>query len=228
MSTQAPHIVLTGVGKTFSTPVGTLEILRGVGATVHREEKIAIIGPSGSGKSTLLSLLAGLDKPTSGEILVDGASIGALDERALAHYRNKTIGIIFQAFELIVPFTVEENVSAPLDIARAKDPQRVADLIERVGLAHRRRAYPETLSGGERQRVAIARALVHGPSIVLADEPTGSLDRTTGHAVLDLLLEEVDREHTTLIIITHDQEIAKRMDRVFVLTDKQLIEQTED
>jgi ABC-type lipoprotein export system ATPase subunit len=225
---QTPHIVLSGVGKSFETPTGTLEILRNVGVTIHRQEKVAIIGPSGSGKSTLLSLLAGLDRPTAGEIVVDGANVGTYDERALAHYRNKTIGIIFQAFELIVPFTVEENVSAPLDIARAKDPQRVADLIERVGLAHRRGAYPETLSGGERQRVAIARALVHGPSIVLADEPTGSLDRTTGHAVLDLLLEEVDREHTTLIIITHDQEIAKRMDRVFVLTDKQLIEQTED
>jgi putative ABC transport system ATP-binding protein len=221
-----PHITLTNLGKSFTTPTGTLEILVGINATIAHEEKVAIIGPSGSGKSTLLALLAGLDTPTTGDITVHHTHLNTLDERALAHYRNNTIGIIFQSFELILPFTVAENVAAPQDIAGRSNPARVQDLIQRVGLTERAHAFPQTLSGGEKQRVAIARALVNNPEIILADEPTGSLDRTTGAAVLELLLEEATREHKTLIIITHDQHIASRMDRVFVLQDKQLNEQT--
>ncbi len=222
--TVTPHVTLRDVGKSFNTPSGPLEILAGINITINREEKIAIIGPSGSGKSTLLSLLAGLDTPTTGDISINGTHLASFDERALAEYRNKSIGIIFQSFELIVPFTVEENISAPLDIAYRSDPGRVHDLIERVGLTERKDAFPHTLSGGEKQRAAIARALINNPDLILADEPTGSLDRVTGATILDLLLEEVAREHKTLIIITHDQEIAARMDRVFVVHDKQLNE----
>lgn len=223
---DTPHIQLTGIGKSFTTPEGTLEILRNLNVDIQREEKVAIVGPSGSGKSTLLSLLAGLDVPTAGDIVIDGAHLATLDEKSLATYRNQKIGIIFQSFELIVPFTVEENIRAPLDISAKVDPVRVHELIQRMGLTERKDAYPQTLSGGEKQRVAIARALVNNPSIILADEPTGSLDRVTGQAVLDLLLEEVSREHKTLLIITHDTDIAERMDRVLTLKDTHLIEKT--
>lgn len=218
------HISLSNITKSFTTKAGPVVILEGLSLEINEGEKVAIVGPSGSGKSTLLSLLAGLDTPTEGTLSVAGVELTTLGERALAQYRNETVGVIFQSFELVVPFTVEENVAAPLDIKGRTDSARVALLLSRVGLSERVDAYPQTLSGGEKQRVAIARALVNSPSIILADEPTGSLDRETGKAVLDLLFEEITREKKTLVVITHDQEIARRMDRVFELRGKQLHE----
>lgn len=221
---DAEHVVLAGVTKSFHTPVGTVAVLSGVDARIRRGEHVAIVGPSGSGKSTLLALIAGLDTADAGCVQVGGTNIATLGERDMAQYRNKDIGIIFQSFELVTPFTVEENVSAPLDIAHLRNPERVEALLERVSLTHRRDAYPRTLSGGEKQRVAIARALVNAPALILADEPTGSLDRITGGAVFELLLEEVTREGATLIVITHDHGIAARMDRVLELKEGRLYE----
>jgi ABC-type lipoprotein export system ATPase subunit len=184
-----------------------------------------VVGPSGSGKSTLLSLIGLLDNPTSGSIIIDGIDTAKLSENELADFRNKRIGFIFQGFELISPFTVRENISAPVEIGKKDlDKNKVSSLIEEVGLSHRSESLPLTLSGGEKQRVAIARAISNDPEIILADEPTGSLDRHTGEKVLSLLLDTVNQKGKTLIIITHDESIAKRMDRVFEIKDNSVHE----
>lgn len=225
MTTTTVLLQVTDVVKKFVTPQGPLTILEHASLTVKRGEKIAIVGPSGSGKSTLLALIGLLDTPTTGSIVVDGINIQELDSTAQARFRNEHIGFVFQSFELIEPFTVTENIEAPLLIrGGAVDAQRIDTLIQRVGLTARTEALPHTLSGGEKQRVAIARALVNRPTLILADEPTGSLDRATGGAVLDLLLEQVASEGSTLIIITHDEEVAKRVDRVYELRDRVLHE----
>jgi len=216
---------LVDVGKTFATQNGALPILNQVSCEIRRGEKVAIIGPSGSGKSTLLSLIGLLDSPTVGTLDIAGVSIATLGEAAQAQFRNKHIGFIFQSFELIAPFTVTENIMAPLEIGGRLVPHAdIAALISMLGLTERQNAMPQTLSGGEKQRVAIGRALVNKPTLLLADEPTGSLDRATGEIVLSLLLDAVNKTHTTLIIITHDETISARMDRVFVLKDKTLHE----
>ncbi len=219
-----PYIIFSKVAKVFATPNGPLEILTDINLEIYENEKVAIIGPSGSGKTTALSLLAGLDRPSSGTITVGGQEISSLSERLLANYRNSTLGIIFQSFELILPFTVSENITAPLDIAGKSNDGRIQELIKSTGLTARSSAYPATLSGGEKQRVAIARALANNPSLILADEPTGSLDQKTGKVLLDLLLKEVEREKKTLVVITHDQAIADKMDRVFKIENKKLYE----
>ena len=219
------HITLHDVHKSFPTAGGVVDILKGAHATIDAGEHVAIVGPSGSGKSTLLGLLAGLDTPSTGTVTVHGRDLATLNEREIAHYRNASIGIIFQSFELITPFTVRENIQAPLDIAKKSDPTRVDTLMQRVGLSHRAHADPRTLSGGEKQRVAIARALVAQPPLILADEPTGSLDTTTGAEVFELLLEEVTREKKTLVMITHDRSLAGRMDRILVLRDGMLYDE---
>jgi ABC-type lipoprotein export system ATPase subunit len=225
MSHSTPVLVLRDIAKEFSAPRGTLSILNGVSLSVNQGEKIAIIGPSGSGKSTLLSLIGLLDVPTQGSISIDGVDIAALSEAKQADFRNKHIGFIFQLFELISPFTVEENITAPLEIGgREVKEAHITTLLDRLGLRERTQALPSTLSGGERQRVAIGRALVHQPSLILADEPTGSLDRQTGERVLTLLLETTALINASLVIITHDETIAARMDRVFELRDKTLHE----
>jgi putative ABC transport system ATP-binding protein len=221
---QKTIIELNNVTKHFSDKAGNFTILENVDVQIKEGEKVAIVGPSGSGKSTLLSLFAGLDMPTQGEIIVDGVSLSKLNEQELADYRNKTIGIIFQSFELISPFTVQENIETPLLLSGVRNDNKVRDLIGRVGLSERSNNIPKTLSGGEKQRVAIARALVNNPKVILADEPTGSLDRETGKKVLDLLLEEIGEEKKTLIIITHDLSIAEKMDRVFEVKNKTLHE----
>ena len=215
---------LRNISKSFGDKTGEFSILENVNAVIYEGEKVAIVGPSGSGKSTLLSLLAGLDIPTGGEILNEGNVMTGLTEKELAHYRNQTIGIIFQSFELVSPFTVKENIEIPLLLSGKNNPTRVDSLIARVGLSERSDFFPRTLSGGEKQRTAIARALVNNPKIILADEPTGSLDRETGNRVLDLLLEGVNKEKKTLIIITHDSTISGKMDRVFEIQDKRLHE----
>jgi putative ABC transport system ATP-binding protein len=216
---------LDNVNKTFDTPRGPLQILSGVSGAVKKGEKVAIIGPSGSGKSTLLSLIGLLDTPTTGSIEVGGIKTESLSEGEQAKFRNKNIGFIFQSFELISPFTVQENIAAPLEIGKKDVSQaELSDLLKNLGLTERRSAMPQTLSGGEKQRVAIGRALMNKPTLILADEPTGSLDRATGEKVLSMLIESVEQAGTTLVIITHDESIAERMDRVFELRDKSLYE----
>ncbi|QQR65348.1 ABC transporter ATP-binding protein [Candidatus Kaiserbacteria bacterium] len=216
---------LENIGKTFTTPSGPLLILENVSCTVRKGEKVAIIGPSGSGKSTLLSCIGLLDSPTDGSIEIAGTRIHMLTENEQALFRNTHIGFIFQSFELISPFTVKENIVAPLEIGNREISQTaVSHLIDDLGLTERRDALPLTLSGGEKQRVAIGRALMNTPTLILADEPTGSLDRATGEKVLSMLLSAVSKIGTTLLIITHDESIAERMDRVFELKDRTLHE----
>ncbi len=216
---------LEGVSKRFATKDGELTILNDVSFAIMPGEKVAIVGPSGSGKSTLLSLIGLLDTPTEGKIFIEGHDVTAQSETALAKLRNESIGFVFQSFELISPFTVYENVAAPLEIAKKSvSSESITALLGEVGLSQRIDALPVTLSGGERQRVAIARALSNNPKLILADEPTGSLDRATGERVLELLLRTVSERQTTLVVITHDDKVAEHMDRVFEIKDGTLYE----
>ncbi len=218
-------LTLENVSKSFDTSRGKLQILESVNCAIRKGEKVAIIGPSGSGKSTLLSLIGLLDVPTRGTILIKGTEINTLTEKEQAKFRNTNIGFIFQSFELISPFTVRENIAAPLEIGKQPiSEDGLSILIQNLGLGERENALPQTLSGGEKQRVAIGRALMNKPALILADEPTGSLDRATGEKVLTMLLSAVQDADTTLLIITHDESIADRMDRVFELKDKTLHE----
>lgn len=215
-------IALHDVSKSFVVAEKSVAILKDINLEIKKGERVAIIGPSGSGKTTLLSLMAGLDVPDRGRVVVNGIDLSAYDDRAMAHFRNETLGIIFQNFELVTPFTALENVLTPLDIAGFHDSSLAKSLLQSVGLAEREMALPMTLSGGEKQRVAIARALVRRPAVVLADEPTGSLDRMTGAVILDLLLREVNETRATLVVITHDPVVSEKMDRVFELRDQTL------
>lgn len=219
-------IKIENLKKEFGDNDTPLVIFENTNLQIKDGEKVAIVGASGSGKSTLLSLLAGLDRPTEGEIYVKNHKLSELSLDELSEYRNKQISIIFQSFELVSPFNSFENISAPLDIRgtfTTKDIEDITNtLLLEVGLKDRAYSFPSTLSGGERQRVAIARALASNADIILADEPTGSLDSKTGGMVLDLLLREVDKRGKTFIIITHDMNIAEKMDRVIELKDKNL------
>lgn len=215
-------VELKGVSKGFLAGTERIEILDGVNLSLRKGEKVAIVGPSGSGKTTLLSLIAGFDTPEKGSVTVVGTDLSTLDERAIARFRNQSIGVVFQSFELVSPFTAVENVMAPLDIAGKQDPGLVTEWIQAVGLESRQHALPATLSGGEKQRVAIARALVMHPAVLLADEPTGSLDRVTGGRIIDLLIAEAEKTGATLVIITHDLGVSEKMDRVFELRDRKL------
>jgi len=221
-------IKIENLRKVFDGGTEPLVIFDNTSLEIKKGEKVAIVGPSGSGKSTLLSLLAGLDKPTSGNIFVKQVCVNELSDNNLSKYRNNEVAIIFQSFELISPFTAIENVGAPLDIRGGISNVEISNttntLMDEVGLVKRKFAFPNTLSGGEKQRVAIARALASDTDIILADEPTGSLDRKTGEMILDLLLKEVDRRSKTLIVITHDLNIAERMDRIIELKDRNLHE----
>jgi putative ABC transport system ATP-binding protein len=220
-----PILEIHSVSKRFKTASGEITILDNVTAVIRAGEKVAIIGPSGSGKSTLLSLIGLLDAPSEGEVSIAGRSIKDMNEDEQAYFRNEKIGFIFQSFELISPFSVAENIAAPLEIGKKEfSPDVVSRMLTEVDLTLRADALPHTLSGGEKQRVAIARALIHKPVLLLADEPTGSLDRATGERVLKLLLDAVTERHTTLVVITHDESIANRMDRVFEIKDRTLYE----
>lgn len=195
-------------------------ILNDVTLGIPDKQRLAIIGPSGSGKSTLLGLMAGLDRPTTGSILIDGVEITTLAESPMARFRRAKIGYIFQSFHLIPTLTALENVALPLDLSGSTDSgARAGELLAAVGLADRLHHYPAQLSGGEQQRVAVARAFVCRPPILLADEPTGNLDSATGRQVIDLLLS-LHRDHgTTLVLVTHDPMLASRMERVVGLRD---------
>lgn len=216
-------IKLANVSKSFFENGKEINILKDVDLTVRKGEKIAIVGPSGSGKSTVLSIIAGIDTADSGEVMVNSKDLNSLSEKDLSLFRNQDIGIIFQSFELILPFTVSENVAAPQDIKGQKNKALVLSLLKEVNLLEKAQREVSNLSGGEKQRAAIARSLANNPEIILADEPTGSLDRVTGENVLDLLINLTEKENKVLIIITHDEEVAKRMDKIYELKDKKLV-----
>ncbi|MBS1189048.1 MAG: ATP-binding cassette protein [Rhodocyclaceae bacterium] len=208
-------VEVIGLGKAVDNGVQPLTILQDISFAVMPGETVAIVGASGSGKSTLLGLLAGLDVPTAGEVRIDGASLGTLDEDARAVLRGRLLGFVFQSFQLLPSLNALENVMLPLELAGARQAADTArGWLERVGLGHRLKHYPKHLSGGEQQRVALARAFAPDPRLVLADEPTGNLDAATGHQVIDLMFELNARQGTTLVLVTHDEEIAARCGRV--------------
>src|SRR5579883_2398110 len=202
----------------------TVDILRGIDLLIPQGQFVAIMGASGSGKSTLLGLLAGLDSPSEGAVILDGTDISHLEEDSLAEVRGRKIGFVFQSYQLIPTLTALENVLLPHELnARGDGKQRAITLLETVGLADRLHHYPIQLSGGEQQRVALARAFVLQPPIVMADEPTGNLDSKNGQHVLDLLTERQREAKTTLVMVTHDQQIADRADRRIVVKDGRII-----
>jgi len=204
-----------GIGKTVRSGDSDLVILRDIELEITSGEALAIVGASGSGKSTLLAILAGLDTPSAGSVLLQGADLFALDEDSRAELRGRTIGFVFQSFQLLPALTALENVMLPLELAGRKDSESEArQMLARVGLGERLHHYPKHLSGGEQQRVALARAFVVRPKLLLADEPTGSLDAESGAGVIELLLE-MNREYgTTLVMVTHDENLAKRSQRI--------------
>ncbi|MCC6743696.1 MAG: ABC transporter ATP-binding protein [Acidobacteria bacterium] len=222
-----PIIRLSAVSKTVPSTEGPLTILHPLDLDVAAGDILAVVGPSGSGKSTLLGLIAGLDEPTTGTIEVDGSLVTALGEDALARLRSASLGFIFQSFHLIPSLTALENVSLPIEITgRRGATARAAELLDQVGLGSRRTHYPSQLSGGEQQRVAIARAFANDPPILLADEPTGNLDTATGHQVIDLLLRLNESRGTTLVLVTHDRELAALAPRRIALEGGQVVEDT--
>jgi putative ABC transport system ATP-binding protein len=213
-----PAISLSGVNLSLGRGAGRVHILKDIALNIGRGEAIGLVGPSGSGKSTLLMVMAGLERPDAGAVAVDGEDIGRLDEDALARFRGRRVGIVFQSFHLITTMTALENVATPLELAGASDafPRAAAEL-DAVGLGDRLGHYPAQLSGGEQQRVALARALVAGPAILVADEPTGNLDETTGRHIVDLMFARYSERDMTLVLVTHDVSLAARCDRVIRL-----------
>ncbi len=214
MAKGEPAIELADVDLSLGEGVARVHILHGVSMTIGRGEAVGLLGASGSGKSTLLMIIAGLERPDRGSVVVDGQRIDAMGEDALARFRGQRIGIVFQSFHLIPTMTALENVAAPLELAGARDAfARAAAELALVGLSDRRRHYPAQLSGGEQQRVALARALAPRPSVIVADEPTGNLDEATGGAIIELLFAARARSGSTLVLVTHDAALAARCDR---------------
>ncbi|HEY7382882.1 MAG TPA: ABC transporter ATP-binding protein [Beijerinckiaceae bacterium] len=216
-------IALENVDLSLGRGAARVHILKSVSLGINRGEAVGLVGPSGSGKSTLLMTMAGLERPDSGRAVVDGTDLSQLDEDALARFRGRRIGIVFQSFHLVPTMTALENVALPLELADEADAfARAEQELRAVGLGQRLTHYPAQLSGGEQQRVAIARALVPNPAIVVADEPTGNLDETTGQSIVDLLFALKRDRGSTLILVTHDLELARRCDRVVRLRSGQI------
>jgi putative ABC transport system ATP-binding protein len=210
-----PAIALTGVNLSLGRGAARVHILKDIDLHIGGGEAIGLVGPSGSGKSTLLMVIAGLERADSGSITVAGNDLNALDEDALARFRGRHVGIVFQSFHLIPTMTALENVAVPLELAGAADArERATRELAAVGLADRLRHYPAELSGGEQQRVALARALAPDPAILIADEPTGNLDESTGAEIIALIFAERRARGTTLLLVTHDPQLAERCDRV--------------
>jgi len=228
--TRTPAILVSGLTKSIPTATHRVDILRGIDLEIQAGEFVAIMGPSGSGKSTLLGLLAGLDVPSAGRIVLDGDDITGLNEDRMALLRGRKVGFVFQSYHLLPTLTAEENVLLPYELtggngrtgtngARNDGPKRARELLESVGLLDRRDHYPVQLSGGEQQRVALARAFMVRPPILLADEPTGNLDTQNGQHVLELLISLNRREETTLVLVTHDALLSARASRRITLRD---------
>src|SRR5205809_331678 len=214
-------IQVRALTKSIDTGTHRVEILKGIDLEIPKGQVAAIMGPSGSGKSTLLGLLAGLDSPTSGQVILDGEDITRLGEDEMALLRGRKVGFVFQSYHLIPTLTAQENVMLPIELSGNSGvcTERARELLDSVGLLDRSDHYPVQLSGGEQQRVALARAFVGRPPILLADEPTGNLDTANGRVVLDLLVTLNRREETTLVLVTHDQQISEQADRRITLRD---------
>ncbi|HEY2327032.1 MAG TPA: ABC transporter ATP-binding protein [Gaiellaceae bacterium] len=229
MSTNGAVVVATDLTRRYGQGEAAVDALRGVSLEVREGELVAVMGPSGSGKSTLMHILAGLDKPTSGEVTIGGEKITGMDDTDLTKLRRRRIGFIFQFFNLLPMLTAEENVTLPLSIAGEKiDKQWLGELLAKVGLTDRSTHRPNELSGGQQQRVAIARALVSRPSIVFADEPTGNLDSKTSGEILNLMRESVDAYNQTTVMVTHDARAAAIADRVLFLADGKIVQESSD
>jgi len=214
-SESIPAIALSGVNLSLGQGAARVHILKDIDLNIGSGETIGLVGPSGSGKSTLLMVMAGLERADSGRVSVAGEDLGRLDEDALARFRGRKIGIVFQSFHLIPTMTALENVAVPLELAGIDEAQTLArEELAAVGLAERLHHYPAELSGGEQQRVAIARALAPNPAIIAADEPTGNLDEDTGRQIIDLLFAAHEKRATTLVLVTHDPALAGRCQRV--------------
>lgn len=217
-------IRVRGLDKAFVEGGQPRPVIRDLNLLIERGQTVALLGRSGSGKSTLLNLISGMDLPDSGEIVVDGTPVSALDERARTLFRRRNVGFVFQFFNLIPTLTVLENLLLPLELNGRADENRARDLLTAVSLADRADTFPDLLSGGEQQRIAIARSLVHDPPVVLADEPTGNLDSETGEQIVELLLGAVRENRKTLLMVTHSHELAARADRTLTLRDGILAE----
>ncbi len=220
-----PIVRLTDIHLSLTGAAGAVNILRGVNLAVERGRHVAVVGPSGSGKSSLLAVTAGLERPTSGAVEIDGRDLARFDEDALARFRGRRIGVVFQSFHLAPTMTALENVALPLELAGERDALgRASRALGDVGLGDRTGHLPAELSGGEQQRTALARALIARPPLLLADEPTGNLDRATGEAVAALLFEAADRAGATLVLVTHNERLAGRCARTVVIEDGRLRE----
>ena len=225
-STQPPVYELRGVSKMYGGGTGAVNAVREVELTIATGDSVAVVGPSGSGKTTLLQLLGALDRPSAGSLRFEGQDLSGLGDRALSRLRLSTFGFVFQQFNLIPTLTAAQNVEVALAPAKRSGPERneiVSRLLERVGLANRAEHLPSKLSGGEQQRVAIARALANEPHVVLADEPTGNLDSATGAEIVELLLSLSGEGRRTVVVVTHDLEIAKRAHRIVRMRDGALV-----
>src|SRR5512139_3642331 len=226
---ETPVVELRALTKIYPEGGGERVVFRDLSAGIRRGETVALLGRSGSGKSTLLNIISGIDTPTAGEVLLDGTSLSALSEQERTLFRRRHVGLVFQSFNLIPTLTVVENLLLPLELNRrtGRPARAVAeDLLGKVGLADRADAYPDRLSGGEQQRVAVARAVVHEPVLLLADEPTGSLDADTGAGVLDLLVGLARSVERTMVVVTHSDAVARKADRVFAIRGGRLLEET--
>ena len=218
-------IHLDSVRVTLTSAAGPVNVLNGLDLVIGRGATASVVGPSGAGKTTMLMVIAGLERAESGRVTVDGTELGPLDEDALARFRRGRIGIVFQGFHLIPTMTALENVAVPLELAGRRDAfERAAAELAAVGLSARIGHYPAELSGGEQQRVALARAFAVEPAILLADEPTGNLDRETGREVMELMFAEVAKRGTTLLLITHDEQLAGRCARKFRMVDGRILD----
>ncbi len=213
--------------KEVSSPEGTLTILNDVSFTIREGESVAVVGPSGAGKSTLLALLAGLDLPTRGHVVLNGSNLSDLDEDGRALVRADSVGFVFQSFHLVPSLNALENVMLPLELAGQPDARKSArGIIDKVGLGDRWSHYPAQLSGGEKQRVAIARAFATEPAVLFADEPTGNLDSRTGETIMELMFDLNRSSSTTLVLVTHDNNLAERCDRILALDTGRLVRDT--
>ena len=221
---RTPIISLQNVSLTLKGNAGNVNIIKNISLNIDQGESVGLIGPSGSGKSSLLMLAGGLERASSGEIEILGQVITEMSEDRLSKLRRNNVGVVFQSFHLIPTLTALENVATPLEISFSKNPNKHAMMaLDRVGLSHRADHYPSQLSGGEQQRVALARAYVSNPKILLADEPTGNLDEENTKAIVDLLFEIKNENDTTLILVTHSRELAKKCDRIIKIRDGKLL-----